>query len=145
MQYVLEAHREFIRSKLSSNQSRNLNMIVNHKKTHYSLRFRVFIFSPQRSTKKKHFFFGGSVCIYSTFVSKHVSTTAEHFPHAKAGILGQVEALENNTKNNRSKCNLIIQKHAETYTNHHFSWTNNIQLRTKNESFEAELELPNDI
>ena len=32
MQYVLEAHREFIRSKLSSNQSRNLNMIVKHKK-----------------------------------------------------------------------------------------------------------------
>lgn len=130
MQYVLEAHRQFIRSKLSSNQNQNLNMIVKYKNTLLPVVPSVHLFTStlNQSRKKTRFFFGASVSIYSTFVSKHVSTTAEHFPHAKSGILGQIEAFENNTRNKRSKCSRIISKHAETYTQHHFSWTNNIKL-----------------
>lgn len=59
MQYVLEAHRQFIRSKLSSNQNQNLNMIVKYKNTLLPVVPSVHLFTStlNQSRKKKHLFF----------------------------------------------------------------------------------------
>ena len=165
--YVLEAHGEVIRSKLSSNQSRYLDIIVTHQKTHYSPRFRVCIFFTSTLSKKHknlyclEFLVGPSpfiqlwsLSMFRQLLNTHMRdwafwrwrsvcrsvlypTTSSHWAKLKPS---------NTTQNKRSKCNRIYNWNTrQNIYKHHFSWTNNIKLPTKNESSEAELEFPYDI
>ena len=136
--YVLEAHGEVIRSKLSSNQSRYLDIIVTHQNKHYSPRFRVCIFFTSTLSKKNknlyclEFLVGPSpfiqlwsLSMFRQLLNTHMRdwafwrwrsvcrsvlypTTSSHWAKLKPS---------NTTQNKRSKCR-IIEQHAKTYPKH---------------------------